>query len=223
MKMKVDDLRTKFKKGRINFEEFEMQFKKLETHYKCKIDEIYPEETVVAKNQSNRIEDNYKDDYKVEKDYQTKNVPNEQNFEEDKNVHDIIPKNRSVVNSGTFSSETYGKNSSPHEIPNSRPNPSQFYPYPNSHSQFSASPYPIQQQQQQQQLNGMSEAQMGMMLKLFEELKGIIHIQSESQRSLMDDKKILQETLSKMSPYLNQNQILLTQPVPTSVTNEIQK
>ena len=42
MKLQVDELRTKMRKGRINFEEFEMQMRKLEAHYKCKIDEVYP-------------------------------------------------------------------------------------------------------------------------------------------------------------------------------------
>lgn len=46
-------------------------------------------------------------------------------------------------------------------------------------------------------------------------------MQSESQRSLIDDKKILQETLSRMSPFMNNaNPILLTQPVPSVGTHE---
>lgn len=40
MKIQVLDLKNKFKKGRINHEEYESQIKKLENHYKIKADQV---------------------------------------------------------------------------------------------------------------------------------------------------------------------------------------
>lgn len=40
MKIQVLDLKNKFKKGRINHEEYESQIKKLENHYKMKADQV---------------------------------------------------------------------------------------------------------------------------------------------------------------------------------------
>ena len=44
MKMQVDDLKKKFKKGRINHEEYESQRRKLELHYSIKIEDLDDEE-----------------------------------------------------------------------------------------------------------------------------------------------------------------------------------
>lgn len=41
MRLQVDDFRNKLRKGRINHEEYDMHIKKLETHYKCKINELF--------------------------------------------------------------------------------------------------------------------------------------------------------------------------------------
>ena len=104
------------------------------------------------------------------------------------------------------------------------------YPYnPQRHPHDNYSHYqgPLgYQQQQQMQLSQMmgqmmgsnpSEMQLQMMMKLFEELKGIIKMQHENQMSILNDKKLLQETISKMNPYfLNgaPNPIMMTQQVP---------
>lgn len=40
MKLQVEDLKSKFKKGRINHEDYATQCKKLELHYSIKIEEL---------------------------------------------------------------------------------------------------------------------------------------------------------------------------------------
>lgn len=49
------DFRNKYKRGRINHEEYEDQIKKLENHYKCKVEDVFSEE-----NPHNYEQNNYR-------------------------------------------------------------------------------------------------------------------------------------------------------------------
>lgn len=44
MRLQVQDLKNKFRKGRINYEEYGQQVRKLENHYKFKVEELGLEE-----------------------------------------------------------------------------------------------------------------------------------------------------------------------------------
>ena len=87
-----------------------------------------------------------------------------------------------------------------------------------------------QQQQQALMMNQMmghmmgsnpTEMQLQMMMKIFDEFKGIIKLQHESQMDLLNEKKLWHETMSRMNPYFpqsNTNPIMLTQQVPSNVS-----
>lgn len=61
-----------------------------------------------------------------------------------------------------------------------------------------------------------------MMMKIFDEFKGIIKLQHESQMDLLNEKKLWHDTMSKMGPYFmgnmqthNVNPVMFTQQVPS--------
>lgn len=61
--------------------------------------------------------------------------------------------------------------------------------------------------------NPQAEIPMQMMMKLLEEMRSILKMQNENQMSILNDKRVFQDTLSKM---ILTNPNLMTQQVPAS-------